>query len=117
MIYGCLASPSEKSHSTVNDSPEIATLSWEVSTLPIKVEGFKPTSEFVFDGPVYKKNGLMNVLRKIEDVLYGTDDTPSSIPTPAEIMEIYTYERYLRDSDGDTLLDNLGRPLMSFVPN
>lgn len=117
LIYGCLASPSEKSHQTVNDSPEIVTLSWEVTTLPITVEGFKPTSEFVFDGPTYKKNGLMNVFHKIEDILYGTEDTQSTIIMPSELTEIYTYERYLRDSDGETILDSQGRPLMSFVPN
>lgn len=117
IIYGCLASPSEKSNNTVNDSPEIATLSWEVSTLPIQVNGFKPTSEFILDGPRYKKLGLMNVLRAIEDYLYGTADTQSALPAIDQITEIYTYQRYLRDSDGDTLLDSQGRPMSSFVPN
>lgn len=113
LIYGCWASPSEKAHNTINESPEPITLSWEISTLPINVEGFKPTSEFVFDGPAYKEAGLMNVLRAIERILYGTDETESRIPTLEEIRDIYIYERYLLDSDGETLLDSKGRPMSS----
>lgn len=44
MIYGALAAPSEKSHDTVNDSPEAGSFSWEVSTTPVKVAGAKPTA-------------------------------------------------------------------------
>ena len=44
LVYGCLASPSEKGHSTVNESPEAMTLSWSISTTPVTVPGFKPTA-------------------------------------------------------------------------
>ena len=44
LIYGCLASPSEKSYSTINDSPEAITFSWEVTSTPVNVSGFKPTA-------------------------------------------------------------------------
>ena len=117
IIYGCLASPSEKSNKTESDNPEIVTLSWEVSTLPVRVDGFKPTSTFVFSGPVYKKRGLMNVLRAIENILYGSEDENSRIPTLTEISEIYVYERYILDSDEENILDSNGRPIESFVPN
>ena len=115
LIYGCKASPTERQYSTINESPEPVTLSWEVSTLPVRIEGYKPTSEFVFDGPTYKKNGLMNVMRAIENVLYGDNENDPRIPTLDEIREIYVYERYLRDSDDDTLLDSDGKPLLSSV--
>ena len=112
VIYGCTASPSSKNYTTVNDSPEAITLSWEVSTLPVVVEGMKPTSEFVFDGLRYKKLGIMNILHAIEKVLYGTETTEARLPSIEEIQEIYTWERYLRDNTGEILTTNFGDPLL-----
>jgi len=115
VIYGCTASPSERSYATVNDSPEAVTLSWEISTLPIKVDDAKTTAEFEFDGKRFKSLGLMNVLHAIEDILYGTDDTPARLILPEELPALYTYFRYIRDSSGDIILDSDGQPLMSAV--
>ena len=115
VIYGCKASPSSVNYTTVNDSPEAVTLSWEVTTTPIKGEGMKPTSEIVFDGSVFKKRGVMNALHAIEDILYGTDEAEARLPSLEEITEIYTYQRYMLDSDEEQLLDSLGRPLMGSV--
>ena len=115
VIYGCMASPSSKSYSTVNDSPEALTLSWEVSTLPVVIEGAKPTSEFVFDGLKYKQLGIMNILHAIENVLYGTDETDPRLPSMDEIQEIYVYQRYMLDSDGEDLLDSSGNKMMGAV--
>lgn len=117
VIYGCLASPSEKSYATINDSPEAVTLSWEINTLPVNIDGMKPTAEFEFDGKRFKSLGLMNVLHAIEDILYGTDDTAARMILPEELPALYTYYRYLRDSDGDTLLDSDGNPITSAVYN
>lgn len=115
VIYGCLASPSSVNYATINDSPEAIQLSWEVTTTPIKIDGMKPTSEMTFDGPSYKKRGLMNVLHAIEDVLYGTEDSAPTIPTPQQITEIYVYQRYIRDSDGEDLLDSSGNRIAGAV--
>ena len=57
----------------------------------------------------------MNVLHAIEDILYGTDDTAARLILPEELPALYTYYRYLRDSDGEILLDNTGEPIMSAV--
>lgn len=115
VIYGCMASPSERSYATVNDSPEAVTLSWEISTLPIRVDDMKTTAEFEFDGKRFKSLGLMNVLHAIEDILYGTDDTPARLILPEELPALYTYFRYIRDSDGETILDSDGQPILSAV--
>lgn len=117
IIYGCLASPSSKNYTTINESPEPISLSWEVSTTPVKIVNGKTTSHLLIDGPTYKKRGLMNVMHAVEDVLYGTDETNSHIPTISEIQEIYVYERYIRDFDGETILDNNGNPIASSVYN
>ena len=69
IIYGAKASPSEKAYSTINDSPEAITFSWELSTTPVAVEGFKPTASLVIDST---KVGAEK-MAKLEAKLYGTD--------------------------------------------
>ena len=82
----------------------------------ITVNPNNPSSaEFEFDGRTYKSLGIMNVLHAIEDILYGTDDTEARLILPQELPALYRYYRYILDSDGDTLLDSTGEPLMSSV--
>lgn len=93
LVYGAKASPSEKSHSTVNDSPEAASMSWTVSTTPITfdIEGETyTTASLVIDNTKVSEENM----KKIEDALYGTDteeSTPGTSPrmlTPKEIVNL-----------------------------
>ena len=84
IIYGLTASPSERSYSTVNDSPEAATLSWEVSSTPVNVAGFKPTSIITINS----KKINAEALKEIEDALYGTTSEEPKILLPDEIKAI-----------------------------
>ena len=84
IIYGLTASPSERSYSTVNDSPEAATLSWEVSSTPVNVAGFKPTSIVTINS----KKINAEALKEIEDALYGTASEEPKILLPDEIKAI-----------------------------
>ena len=84
IIYGLTASPSERSYSTVNDSPEAATLSWEVSSTPVNVAGFKPTSIITINS----KKIDPAALKEIEDTLYGTESVEPKILLPDEIKAI-----------------------------
>ena len=84
IIYGLTASPSERSYSTVNDSPEAATLSWEVSSTPVNVAGFKPTSIVTINS----KKINAEALKEIEDALYGTESVEPKILLPDEIKAI-----------------------------
>ena len=88
MIYGCKATPSEKSYSSINDSPEAITFSWTVNTTPVSVEGFKPTASLVIDSTKVDKSKLS----KLEDVLYGSELTDPRLPLPNEIVQILTAE-------------------------
>ena len=81
LIYGATASPSEKAYSTINDSPEAVTFSWELTTTPIEVEGFKPTATVVIDST---KVGA-EFLKALEAKLYGSDELEPVLPTPNEI--------------------------------
>jgi hypothetical protein len=67
LLYGCLASPSEKAYATINDSPEAITFSWEISTTPTNVTGFQPTSLLVVDSTQASVNGLA----ALNDKLFG----------------------------------------------
>lgn len=84
IVYGCLAAPSEKAYATVNDSPEAITFSWEVSTTPVNVTGFKPTASLVLDSV---KLGAAK-MKAIEDVLYGSSEAEARLPLPDEIKSI-----------------------------
>lgn len=84
IIYNALAAPSEKAYSTVNDSPEAVTFSWELTTTPIEVEGFKPTACVTIDST--KVNA--EKLTALEAILYGSESEEARLPLPAEIMEL-----------------------------
>ena len=84
IVYGCVASPSERAHATINDSPEAETMSWEVSTTPVPVPGFKPTATFTIDSLATDAE----TLKAVEDVLYGTADVEAKLPLPAELMTL-----------------------------
>lgn len=92
LLYGGLASPSERGYQTVNDSPEAITFSWEVTTTPVDVPGFKPTACVIIDST--KVDG--EKLAALEEILYGkdpateggTDGTEPRLPLPAEVIEL-----------------------------
>lgn len=82
LVYGATASPSERSHSSVNESPEAEELSWECKTVPVAVAGFKPTSHLVIDST--KANATK--LATLEGILYGSGSTAARLPLPAEVI-------------------------------
>ena len=84
LIYGAMASPSEKAYSTINDSPEAITFSWELTTTPVNVTGFKPTASLTIDSTKIDPAKLT----AIETILYGNESTEARLPLPDEIAEI-----------------------------
>ena len=86
LIYGAKAKPSEKAYATVNDSPEAVTFSWEVTTTPVNVAGFKPTASVTIDSTKIEAGKL----KAIEDKLYGTASEEATLPLPDEIKQIIT---------------------------
>lgn len=84
LIYGAKAAPSEKGYQTINDSPEAITFSWEVTTTPVNVAGFKPTASVTIDSTKIDPEKL----KKIEDMLYGEGATDAKLPLPDELKTI-----------------------------
>lgn len=93
IIYGAMASPSEKAYSTINDSPDAITFSWELSTTPVAVANFKPTASLTIDSTKVDSAKLA----KLEEILYGKDGTGEDnsvgavdprLPLPDEIANL-----------------------------
>lgn len=84
LIYGAMAAPSEKGYTTINDSPEAITFSWEVTTTPVNVNGFKPTASITIDSTKANKEKLA----ALEDILYGKETVEPRLPLPDEIATL-----------------------------
>ena len=84
LIYGAVASPSEKAYATVNDSPEAVTFSWEITTTPVEIEGFKPTASITIDSTKVNPAKLAELGKK----LYG-DTGDAQLPLPSEVKAIF----------------------------
>lgn len=85
LIYGATASPSERAYNTINDSPEAITFSWEVTTEPVEVPGYKPTALLEIDST----KADTTKLAALEEILYGTEDNEPRLPLPEEIIEMF----------------------------
>lgn len=84
LLYGCKAAPSEKGYTSINDSPEAITFSWEVSTTPVAVTGGKPTSTLVIDSTKLKPA----TMAAVEAKLYGDTSSQATLPLPDEIIQL-----------------------------
>lgn len=84
LVYNALAAPSEKEHSTTNESPEAMTLSWEVSTTPIPVPGAKATACLTIDSTKTEAGKLA----ELEAILFGSEDQEARLPLPAEVITL-----------------------------
>lgn len=85
-IYGALASPSEKSYSTINDSPEAIAFSWELTTTPVNVAGNQPTAYLSIDSTKVDATKLA----AFEDIIYGTTTDEARMPMPDEVLTLLT---------------------------
>lgn len=85
LIYNALAAPTEKAYSTINDSPEAMALSWELTTTPVEVPGFKPSAQMTIDSTQVDPGKL----KDLEDILYGTDSASARLPMPAEVIALF----------------------------
>lgn len=84
LVYGALAAPSEKANNTINESPEPMTMSWEFTTTPVSVTGFKPTAHLFFDSTEVDAEKLA----ALEAVLYGSESEEARLPLPDEVATL-----------------------------
>lgn len=86
LIYGAMAAPTEKAFASINDSPEAITFSWELSTTPVPVAGYKPTAILTIDSTKVSAAALT----QLENALYGTAGTSPRLPLPDEVLSIFS---------------------------
>lgn len=89
IAYNCSAAPSSRSHQTINESPEAAEMSWEITTTPTNVTGYKPTAHIVIDST----KADATKLAALEAALYGTggsNGTPATLKTPDQVIQMLT---------------------------
>ena len=87
LIYGAYAGPSEDADTTINDSPEAKTMSWECTTTPVDMAGFEPTALIEIDSTKVAPEKLA----ALEAVLYGSGETEARLPLPDEVAELVGY--------------------------
>jgi hypothetical protein len=91
LIYGAQAAPSERAYTTVNDSPEAATFSWEITTTPVNVGTinsvvYKPTASITIDSTKVDPDALA----ALTELLYGTGGSDPSLPKPSEVVALFS---------------------------
>ena len=97
IVYGARVTPSSKSYSTINDSPEPAEMSWEMNTTPVAVTGMKPTSIITIDSTKFTETADKAKLTALENLLYGTDAsgndeaTNPQLPLPDVVLSTLGY--------------------------
>lgn len=86
LVYGCMAAPTDKNYASINESPEAITFSWEVSTTPVDIPGHKPSATIVIDSTKADPDKLAT----LKGMLYGTENASAKLPTPQEIIDLFT---------------------------
>lgn len=86
LVYGAVASPSEKAYASVNDSPEAISFSWDFTTTPVEVPGLKPSAILTLDSTKVDADGLASLL----EILYGTSGQDPRLPQPAEVIALFS---------------------------
>lgn len=82
LVYNASCSPSERSYETMNESPDAITFSWDVTTTPVAVTGYKPTALITIDSTKVDATKLAT----LEDELYGTEQKAAHLPSPNEVL-------------------------------
>ena len=85
IVYGATASPSEKGYTSVGESTEPIAFSWEFTTTPVSIDGYKPTATITIDSTTVDETKL----KALEDILYGSESEEARLPLPSEIAEIF----------------------------
>lgn len=104
LVYGVQASPSERPHSTINENTDPQAFTWEATTTPVEVPGFKPSSSLEFDSRDFDKD----TMKALEDILYGTDGasgdntgTDARLPMPSELISLLKSHGYGDDAESN----------------
>ena len=108
LCYNATASPSSKDNNTVNDTPEADELSYECTTVPVPVTGYKPTAHIIIDSRDYTTEAAQAKLTALEDMLYGTENSDPTLPTPDDLIDMMSFNPSLTVAPEDSEAELFG---------
>lgn len=90
LIYGATAAPSERSYTTTNDSPDVMSMSWEISTVPVSItnDDLRPVSTITIDTTKLDEAGK-TALKSLETMLYGSATKDPELPLPGDVYALF----------------------------
>lgn len=86
LVYNALAAPSSRPNETIGGNADPSNFSWAITTRPPAITGYRPTAHLVVD----TRYTDPEILAELEDLLYGTDESFATIPTPDELIALLT---------------------------
>lgn len=95
ILYDLRAEPSDRSYRTLSNQSDPDTFNWHVTSRSKSTLGLYPTSHYVVD----KSDVPAELFQTLEDLLYGTDETDPTLPTPGELIFLFdSYEDNIYDA-------------------
>lgn len=87
LVYGCQAAPSDRAYATINDKPDALHFSWNLTTTPVAVTGYKPTSLLTINSTEVDAGALTT----LENALWGTTGAGgvAHLPLPDEVIAMF----------------------------
>jgi len=105
IVYNALATPSQRVFASVGSSINVADFSWDITTRPPVMSGYKRTSHLVID----TRYAAPGAVSEVEDILYGTNDTTPRLPTIDELIEVFNaYTEFMVTDNGDGTFTVIG---------
>lgn len=86
LLYNCTASPSERPYTTINESPDAATFSWEFKSNPVTLTGFEQTAHIEIDSTTANATKLA----AFEAILFGSNSADATLPSPDQVKSYLT---------------------------
>lgn len=85
IVYNATVAPTQQSHQTLSEKTDLTEFSWNVTTLPERISGYRPTSHVVID----TRNTDPEIVSMIEDILYGTEADTARLPSFDDILAAF----------------------------
>lgn len=85
LIYNALATPTERSNSTLSTSMDPNTFSWDLTARPIWIPGRKPTAHLIIDSTKVDRD----LLNYVEGYLYGSSGIAPRLPSPYDLVMLF----------------------------
>lgn len=101
LVYNILLGPTGHLY----EQEDVVPFSWDFTTLPIPIDGAKPTAHLVIEA----STAYSWTVSALEDVIYGSDSKSPSLPSPSDVLNLFEENSILRIIDnGDGSFTAIG---------